>query len=101
VRTYAPARHLGFEGFSPYTRPALVELAAGIPFDALTGYDIERLYALKGAIVASGVRAVTGLEMPVFPKRRFQHGAVTADAMRQALPWSEADYRKRFLAQYA
>jgi asparagine synthase (glutamine-hydrolysing) len=101
VRTYAPARHLGFEGFSPYTRPALVELAAGIPFDALTGYDVERLYALKGAIVASGVRAVTGLEMPVFPKRRFQHGAVTADAMRQALPWSEADYRKRFLAQYA
>ncbi len=101
VRTYAPARHLGFEGFSPYTRPALVEIAASLPWDELTGYDTERLYALKGEIVASGVRAVTGLEMPVFAKRRFQHGAIPADAMRRALPWSEAEYRNRFLAQYA
>ncbi|MDH5233895.1 MAG: asparagine synthase-related protein, partial [Gemmatimonadota bacterium] len=101
VRTYAPARHLGFEGFSPYTRPALVELAASLPWDALTGYDTDRLYALKGEIVASGVRAVTGVAMPVFTKRRFQHGALAADAMRSALPWSEADYRRRFLARYA
>ena len=101
VRTYAPARHLGFESFSPYTRPALVELAASLPWDALTGYDTDRLYALKGEIVASGVRAVTGMEMPVFTKRRFQHGALDADAMRRALPWSEAEYRSRFLALYA
>ncbi len=100
VRTYAPARHLDFESFSPYTRPALVELAASLPWDALTGYDIDRLYALKGAIVASGVRAVTGMEMPVFTKRRFQHGAIEADAMRRVLPWSEAEYRRRFLALY-
>lgn len=98
VRTFAPARHLGFEGFSPYTRPALVELAASLPWDALTGYDTDRLYALKGEIVASGVRAVTGLDMPAFTKRRFQHGALDASAMRSALPWSEADYRQRFLA---
>lgn len=101
VRTFAPARHLGFEGFSPYTRPALVELAASLPWDALTGYDTDRLYALKGEIVASGVRAVTGVEMPVFEKRRFQHGALDAAAMRSALPWSETDYRRRFLALYA
>lgn len=101
VRTFAPARHLGFEGFSPYTRPALVELAASLPWDALTGYDTDRLYALKGEIVASGVRAVTGLDMPVFTKRRFQHGALAASAMRSALPWSEADYRQRFLALHA
>jgi asparagine synthase (glutamine-hydrolysing) len=100
VRTYAPARHLGFESFSPYTRPELVELAASLPWDALTGYDIDRLYALKGAIVASGVRAVTGMEMPVFAKRRFQHGAIGADAMRRALPWNEAEYRRQFLALY-
>jgi asparagine synthase (glutamine-hydrolysing) len=100
VRTYAPARHLDFESFSPYTRPALVELAGSLPWDALTGYDIGRLYALKGEIVASGVRAVTGMEMPVFAKRRFQHGAIEADAMRRALPWNEAEYRQRFLALY-
>ncbi|MBI1808636.1 MAG: asparagine synthetase B family protein [Gemmatimonadetes bacterium] len=101
VRTYAPARHLGFEGFSPYTRPALVELAGSLPWDALTGYDVDRLYALKGEIVARGVHALTGVEMPVFDKRRFQHGAIEAGAMRRAMPWSEADYRRRFLARYA
>jgi len=101
VRTYAPARHFGFESFSPYTRPALVELAGSLPWDALTGYDTDRLYALKGEIVAAGVRAITGTEMPVFAKRRFQHGAIEAGAMRRALPWSEAEYRQRFLALYA
>ncbi len=100
VRTYAPARHLGFESFSPYTRPALVELAGSLPWDALTGYDIDRLYALKGEIVAAGVRALTGADMPVFAKRRFQHGAIDADAMHRALPWSEAENRRRFLAMY-
>ncbi|MEA3247605.1 MAG: asparagine synthase-related protein [Gemmatimonadota bacterium] len=100
VRTFAPARHLGFEGFSPYTRPALVEVAGSIPWDAVTGYDVPRLYALKGEIVAAGVRAVTGMEMPVFEKRRFQHGALPEEAMRSALPWTEADYRQRFHAMY-
>jgi asparagine synthase (glutamine-hydrolysing) len=101
VRTYAPARHYGFEGFSPFTRPAVVELAAGIPFIALTGYDVPRLYALKGEIVAHGVRAVTGIEMPVFPKRRFQHGALGEATMARQLPWREREYRRRFLARYA
>ena len=36
VRTYAPARRYGFEGFSPYTRPAVIEVAEGIPFASLT-----------------------------------------------------------------
>lgn len=101
VRTCAPARHLGFESFSPFTRPALIEIAGSIPWDVLTGYDEARLYALKGEIVASGVRQVTGVDMPVFGKRRFQHGALAEDAMRSALPWTEADYRRRFAALYA
>jgi asparagine synthase (glutamine-hydrolysing) len=101
VRTCAPARHLGFEGFSPFTRPALVEIASSLPWDALTGYDESRLYALKGEIVASGIRQVLGVEMPVFSKRRFQHGAIPEGAMRSALPWTEADYRRRFHAMYA
>src|SRR5438105_15914316 len=32
ARTYAPARALGFEGFSPFMRPAVMEIAEGIPF---------------------------------------------------------------------
>lgn len=101
VRTYAPARRYGFKGFSPYTRPAVVEVAEAIPFAALTGYDVPTLYALKGEIVRRGIRAVTGLEMPTFPKRRFQHGAVPEDVLRQRLSGAEAGYRQRFLALYA
>ena len=51
----------------------------GIPFAALTNYDVPTLYALKGEIVRRGVKDVTGLDMPVFPKRRFQHGAVPVE----------------------
>jgi asparagine synthase (glutamine-hydrolysing) len=100
ARSYATARHYGFESFSPFTRPAVIEVAEGIPFKALTDYDIERLYALKGEIVSRGVRALTGLELPVFPKRRFQHGALPAKDLQQRLPRREADYRKQFLALY-
>ena len=47
----------------------------GIPFIELTDWDHERLYSLKGNVVAAGIKAVTDLDMPIFPKRRFQHGA--------------------------
>jgi asparagine synthase (glutamine-hydrolysing) len=39
--------------------------------------------------------------MPVFPKRRFQHGAMPEDAMRERLNGSEAIYRREFEAMYA
>jgi len=101
VRTYAPARHYGFDGFSPYTRPNVMEIAEGIPFAALTQYDVPTLYSLKGEIVRRGVKAVTGIDMPVFPKRRFQHGAMPAHAMRQTLTGSEAEYRRAFHSLYS
>ena len=101
VRTYAPARQHGFAGFSPYTRPDVIEVAEGIPFAALTRYDVPTLYALKGEVVRRGVKAVTGLDMPVFPKRRFQHGTTSVDAMRQRLGQSERDYRYAFERLYA
>jgi asparagine synthase (glutamine-hydrolysing) len=100
TRTYAPARHFGFAGFSPYTRPGVIAVAEAIPFIELTKYDVGRLYELKGEIVSRGVAAITGLTMPVFPKRRFQHGALSADALRSRLPWREAEYRKQFLSLY-
>ena len=101
VRTYAPARHFGFDGFSPYTRPDVMEIAEGIPFAALTGYDVPTLYSLKGDIVRRGVKAVTGIDMPVFPKRRFQHGAIAADSMRAHLGGTETDYRRTFNSLYS
>jgi asparagine synthase (glutamine-hydrolysing) len=101
VRTYAPLRRYGFVGFSPYTRPSVVEVAEGIPFATLTDYDVPTLYALKGEIVRRGVKAVTGLDMPVFPKRRFQHGALPADAMRSRLGGDERAYRRAFHNLYA
>lgn len=101
VRTYAPARQYGFDGFSPYTRPDVIDVAEGIPFAGLTGYHVPTLYALKGEIVRRGVKSVTGIDMPVFPKRRFQHGTTSIDAMRQRLGQSERDYRHAFERIYA
>lgn len=100
LRTYAPARHFGFAGFSPFTRPNVIDVAEGIPFTTLTDMSVEKLYALKGEIVARGVKAITGLEMSVFAKRRFQHGAVSVERLRERTSGNEADYRKQFLALY-
>ncbi|MGB8536048.1 MAG: asparagine synthase-related protein [Acidobacteriaceae bacterium] len=100
-RTYAPAHHFGFAGFSPYTQPSVIAVAEGVPFIALTGYDVERLYALKGEIVSRGVKAVTGFDMPVFAKRRFQHGAVSQETLDSRLPFREAEYRRKFLSLYS
>ena len=57
TRTYAPARHFGFESFSPFTRPSVISAAEGVPFIALTDYSVERLYNLKGEVVERGIRA--------------------------------------------
>jgi len=101
VRTYASSHHYGFNGFSPYTRPSLIAVAEAIPFIDLTAYDVERLYELKGAIVSRGIQSLTAFAMPVFPKRRFQHGAMPVDLLRRQMPEQEADYRKQFLALYS
>lgn len=100
TRTYAPAHHFGFSGFSPYTRPNVIAVAEAIPFIKLTDYSVEKLYALKGEIVSRGIVAVTGITMPVFPKRRFQHGAISEHALRSRLPGQEMEYRKKFLSLY-
>lgn len=101
VRTYAPARRHGFISFSPFTRPGVVAVAEGIPFAALTRYDVPTLYSLKSEVVRRGVRDILGFDMPVFPKRRFQHGALPLEAMREQLAGDEATYRRQFQALYA
>jgi len=100
MRTYCTAGSQGFECFSPYTLENVIEIAEGIPFIDLTKWDHDKLYELKGRIVASGVKAITGMDMPVFTKRRFQHGAVSGTAFSGHFPLKETEYRKEFLAIY-
>jgi len=100
VRTYAPAQHLGFTGCSPLSRPAVIAVAEAIPFAELTDGSHERLYSLKGEVAGRGVRQVLGREMPIFAKRRFQHGAGDAELFDARFAVPAAEYRRRFLARY-
>jgi asparagine synthase (glutamine-hydrolysing) len=100
VRSYAPAAACGFEGFSPYTAPNVIEVAEAIPFVELTGWSHDQLYRLKGEVVARGVKAVTGLDMPIFEKRRFQHGAADRKLFGTVFPAGSAVYRRTFHALY-
>ncbi len=100
ARTCGPTSHYGFKSFSPFTLPAVIEVSEGIPFVELTQWSHEKLYALKGEIVSQGIEAVTGMIMPVYEKRRFQHGAIQRDQFRQRFPESELTYRQAFLNLY-
>ena len=100
MRTFATSDLLGFEGFSPYTLPNVIEISEGIPYIDMTNWDHQKLYALKGQIVFDGVKAITGMEMPVFQKRRFQHGAVSSRDFSRHFPDKEIEYRKEFLSNY-
>ncbi|MFK7735093.1 MAG: asparagine synthase-related protein [Pirellulaceae bacterium] len=100
VRTFAPASQLGFRGFSPYAVPSVIQVAEGIPFIDLTQWDHEALYSLKGQVVASGIKALTGIDMPINEKRRFQQGAVDSDRFSELFPTDEAAYRDEFNRQF-
>ena len=71
------------------------------PFTTLTGMSVAKLYALKGEIVRHGVLALTGLDMPIFPKRRFQHGAVPDSTMRARIGGDERTCRAVLQSFYA
>lgn len=98
VRAYAPARHFGFQAFSPYTSRSVVAAALAIPFEEILGGSVEKLYALKQEVVGAGVKSITGIAMPAYPKRRFQVGA-GGDSYRR---WrvSKAWCRQIFLQQW-
>ena len=97
VRTFAPQRRFGFVGYSPYTRPSVVSTATAIPFDELSHGSHDALYSLKGEIVGRGIQTVLGMELPLFPKRRFQEGATTASVFRDRFELGSESYRQRFL----
>jgi asparagine synthase (glutamine-hydrolysing) len=100
MRTYATGDLMGFEGFSPYTLPNIIEISEGIPYIDMTNWDHQKLYDLKGQIVSEGVKTITGMEMPVFQKRRFQHGAASDLDFTKHFPEKEIAYRKEFLSKY-
>jgi asparagine synthase (glutamine-hydrolysing) len=87
VRTYAPARAYGFNAFSPFTVRSVLAQALAIPFEQILNGDADRLATLKQDVVQSGMRAFTGIEMPVSPKRRFQDGAGAAPRARVSKGW--------------
>jgi asparagine synthase (glutamine-hydrolysing) len=101
ARTSAPAAAFGFTGFSPFALPQVINVAESIPFIDLTQWDHEKLYALKGLIVSAGMKSVVGVEMPVFPKRRFQHGAVSSSQFNDVFPKDEDAYRKAYQEHWA
>jgi asparagine synthase (glutamine-hydrolysing) len=101
ARTYAPAALNGFDGFSPFTQPEVIRIAESIPFIEWTNWDHAELYELKGRLVSAGIRALTGQEMPVFEKCRFQRGAVESDVFSSAFPTDAMEYRQAFNAIYA
>ena len=96
VRTSAPATALGFSGFSPYAVPDVIEAAEAIPFVELTDWDHDKLYELKGEVVAAGIRQLTGVQMPLFPKQRFQRGAADAETFDALFPRHPQAYRDEF-----
>jgi asparagine synthase (glutamine-hydrolysing) len=100
VRSYAPGRSLGFSGFSPYALPNVIAVAEAIPYVELTQWEPERLYVLKADIVRRGIEATTGLTMPSFEKRRFQHGVVDDTRFGSVFPATETAYRTAFLSLY-
>ncbi len=100
ARTAGPLAATGFVGFSPFTVPSVIAVAEGIPYRALTNFDVDCLYELKGQVVSAGVRAVTGLQLPVFEKRRFQHGAGRIDGFDEPLAAQERRYYKAFQDEF-
>ncbi len=78
----------------------MVRTATAIPFAELSRGSHEALYSLKGEILQRGVRSVLGLDLPVFPKRRFQEGAISESEFVKRFDVEPDTYRQHFLELY-
>ena len=87
VRTYAPAAAFGFDAFSPFTVRSVIAEALAIPFEQVVDGREERLSTLKQDVVRSGIAALTGVDMPINEKRRFQDGASGTFRQRVTKAW--------------
>jgi asparagine synthase (glutamine-hydrolysing) len=94
VRTYAPAAALGFTAFSPFTVRSVIAAAVAIPFEQILEGRAERLETLKRDVVCGGIEAITGVEMPANPKRRFQDGAGDAPRTRVSKAWCRRTFSR-------
>jgi asparagine synthase (glutamine-hydrolysing) len=100
ARTYAPARHCGFDGFSPFTRPNVIEQAEGIPFHRAhrlrrgPALRVERRDRQSRRKSSDGIRhaGVSQAPLPAWGRAR---GAPV-----RALRRGETDYHRHFLAMY-
>jgi len=96
VRSWAPVKKFGFEGLSPFALPNVIDVSEGIPYIELTDWQNEKLYNLKGEVVRRGVEQITRMTMPIFGKRRFQHGATVDSTFADLFPADEQSYRDVF-----
>jgi asparagine synthase (glutamine-hydrolysing) len=94
VRTYAPAAALGFDAFSPFTSRSVIASALAIPFEQVLDGREDRLGTLKQDVVRAGVKALTGIEMPVNQKRRFQDGAAGTFRPRVDKAWCRRTFSR-------
>jgi asparagine synthase (glutamine-hydrolysing) len=78
----------------------VIAAAEAIPFRELAQGSHEALYAIKGEALSRGVERVTGLTLPVFPKRRFQHGAAPSETSRTLFPAHPMQYRRHLASLY-
>ncbi len=101
VRAHAPLQRLGFAGYSPFTAAKVMAAAEAIPFAELTLGSTERLYALKGELIASGFKQLLDIDFPVYEKCRFQHGATDESVFASRFNFDEMDYRAHLLRRFA
>jgi asparagine synthase (glutamine-hydrolysing) len=94
VRTYAPASACGFDAFSPFTVRSVIAEALAIPFEQVVDGREERLSTLKQDVVRSGIAALTGIEMPINQKRRFQDGAAGTFRQRVTKAWCRQTFSR-------
>jgi asparagine synthase (glutamine-hydrolysing) len=94
VRTYAPAAACGFDAFSPFTVRSVIAQALAIPFEQVVGGREERLSTLKQDVVRSGIAALTGIDMPINQKRRFQDGASGTFRQRVTKAWCRRTFNR-------
>jgi len=94
VRTAAPAERYGFTACSPYAERSAIAAAVALPFEQVLDGKPERLMTLKQDLVRAGVRAVTGIDMPVSAKRRFQDGVQAAPRARVTKAWCQRAFNQ-------
>ncbi len=101
ARTHAPAAACGFSAYSPFTARSVMAVAIGVPFAQVLGGDADRLVTLKQDVVARGVKAAIGVDLPVMPKRRFQDGIQAQPRARVTKAWCRRVFDRQWRERLA